>query len=106
MHQTIADILRVLNANIPPTTDEAVDEMMDSAIATCIHATRCAVIHQFQASPWGLVFNRYMILYTPLIADYEAIKGRLQQLIEKSLMISNRKRIDYNHNMGDRVYIK
>ena len=49
MHQTIADILRVLNATNPPTTDEAADERMDIAIATCVHATRCAVNHQIQA---------------------------------------------------------
>ena len=94
MHQTIADILRVLNATNPPTTDEAADEMMDSAIATCVHATICAVNHQMQASPGGLIFNRDMLLDTPLIEDYEAIQGRRQLLIDKSLMRSNRKRID------------
>ena len=106
MHQTIADILRVLNATNPPTIDESVDGMVDSAIETCVHAARCAVNHQMQASPGGLVFNRDMLLDTPLIADYEAIQGRRQQLIDKSLMISNRKRVDYNYNIRDKVYMK
>ena len=106
MHQTIADILRVLNETNPSTTDEAADEMMDSAIATCVHATICAVNHQMQASPGGLVFNRDIILDTPIIADYEDIQGRRQQLIDKSLMRSNRKWIDYNYNIRDKVYIK
>ena len=70
----IADIMIVLNATDPPTTDEAADEMMDSAIATCVHSTRCAVNHQMQASPVGLLFNREMLLDIPLIADYEAIQ--------------------------------
>ena len=46
-----------------------------------------------------------MLLDNPLIADYEAIQGRRQQLIDKSLMRSNQKRIDYNYNIGDKVYI-
>ena len=96
MHQTIADILIVMNATNTPNTDEAADEMMDSAIATCVHATRCAVNHQMQASPEELVLNRDMLLDTPLIADCEAIQGRRQQLMDKILMRSNRKRIDYN----------
>ena len=106
MHQTIADILRLLNSTDPPTIDEAADGMMDSVIATCVHATRCSVNHQMQASPVGLLFNRNMLLDIPLIAEYEAIQGRRQQLIDKSLMISNQKRIDYNYNIGDKVYIK
>ena len=106
MNQTIADILRVLNATNPPTTDEAVDEIMDSAIETCVHATRCAVNHEMKASHGGLVFNTEMLLDTPLIAYYEATKGRTKQLIDKRLMRSNRKRIDYNYNFGDKVYIK
>ena len=106
MHQTIADILRVLNANDPPTADEAADEIMDSVIATCVHATRFAVNRQIQASPGGLVFNRDMLLDIPLIAYYESIQGIRQQLIDKNLMRSNRKRIDYNYNIGDKLYIK
>ena len=106
MHQTIADILIVLNATNPTTNDKAADEMTESAIATCVHATRWALNHQMQASPGGLVFNRNMLLDIPLIAEYEAIQGRRQQLIDKSLMISNQKRIDYNYNIWDKVYIK
>ena len=47
-----------------------------------------------------------MLVDTPLIADYEAIRGRRQQLIDKSLMRSNRKWIDYNYNIGYNLYIK
>ena len=47
-----------------------------------------------------------MLLDTPIIADYEDIQGRRQQLIDKSLMRSNRKRIDYNYNIRDNVDIK
>ena len=89
MHQTIADILRLLNATDPPTADEAADEMMDIAIATCLNATRCAVNHQMWASPGGLVFNRDMLLGIPLIADYKSIQGRRQKLIDKSIMVFN-----------------
>ena len=95
-----------MNATNPPTTDESADEIMDSAIVTCVHTTRCAVNHQIQASTGGLVFNIDMLLDIPIIADYEAIQGRRQQLIDKSLMRSNWKRIDYNYNTGDKVYIK
>ena len=102
----IADIMIVLNATDPPTTDESADEIIESAIATCVHATRCAVNHQIRASPGGIVFNIDMLLDTPLTAEYEAIQRRRQKLIDKSLMRCNQKRIEYNYNIGDKVYVK
>ena len=47
-----------------------------------------------------------MLLDTPLTAEYEAIQRRRQKLIDKSLMRCNQKRIEYNYNIGDKVYVK
>ena len=59
-----------------------------------------------RTSPGALVFNRDMMIDVPLLADLDAIRGRKQQLIDANLIRENKKRIDYNYKVGDRVWIK
>ena len=39
----------------------------------------------------------------PLLVDIDAIRGRKQQLIDNNLIRENKKRIDYNYEVGDKV---
>ena len=41
-----------------------------------------------------------------LITDLEAIRGRRQQQIDDNLRRTNRGRIDYNYQVGERVKLK
>ena len=47
-----------------------------------------------------------MMIDVPLLADIDAIRGQKQQLIDNSLIRENKKQIDYNYKVGDRVWIK
>ena len=42
----------------------------------------------------------------PLLVDIDSIRGRKQQLIDNNLIRENKKQIDYNYEVGDKVWIK
>ena len=43
MHQTVADVLRVILHTAAPNDIQEANKMVDNALATAMHATRCAV---------------------------------------------------------------
>jgi hypothetical protein len=47
-----------------------------------------------------------MLMDVPLVADLEQLRRRRQHLINTSLMRENKKRIDYNYEVGEKVWIK
>ena len=59
-----------------------------------------------KTSPGALVFQRDMLMDTPLVADLEAIRGRRQQRINDNLRRTNKGRVDYNYHVGERVKLK
>ena len=73
MHQTIVDILRVtLHINLPINVNDA-NQVMDNALITVMHATRCSVSSPIRSTPGALVYRRDMIINVPLIANLAAI---------------------------------
>ena len=73
MHKTVADILRTLVKEKPPSDDEEADKCMDNAMGSCIHALRCVANHTMKTSPGAPVFQRDVLVDAPLMADLEAI---------------------------------
>ena len=69
LHKTIADILRVMIHVDPPQNEPDTTNMIDNALATVVHALRCAVNHTMQTMPGAMVFNRDMMINVPLIAN-------------------------------------
>ena len=59
MHQSVADILRVImrTTKIETGAGAQAGQVMDNALATCQHALRCAVNHTMLTSPGNLVFQ-------------------------------------------------
>ena len=70
---------------------------MDNALYTCMHVLICVVNHTVKTSPGALVFRRDMLMGVPLIEDMDAIRGRLQQLINDNFIRLNKKRANYNY---------
>ena len=104
MHKTVADILRNIIKEDPPTHQNKAEQKIDNALATCVHALRCAVNHTMKTLPGAMVFNRDMLMNVQLIADLASIRGRQQELIlDNNIMRQNKKRIDYNYHVGELV---
>ena len=106
MHKTVADILRNIIKDDPPTRRQDAEQKVDNALSTCIHALRCAVNHTMKTSPGAMVFNRDMFMDVQLLSDLDAIQGRKQQQIDDNIKHSNKKRIDYNYRVGEMVKLK
>jgi len=106
MHQTISNILRIIMRTTTITQYQQAEQVMDNALATCMHATRCAVNHTMRTSPGALVFRRDMFIDVPILSGLLTIRNRRQQLIDQNLMRHNRKRYDYHYRVGDLIMIK
>ena len=106
MHKTVADIVRTLVKEKPPSDDEEAEECMDNAMGSCIHALRCVVNHTMKTSPGALVFQSDMLMDVPLVADLEAIRGRQQQWIDDHLRRTNKGRVDCNCHAGEKVKLQ
>ena len=99
MHKMVADVIRTLVKEKPPSDDKEAEECMDNAMGSCIHALRCVVNHTMKTSPGALAFQIDMLMDVPLVADLEAIRGRRQQQINDNLRRTNKGRVDYNYNV-------
>ena len=45
VHQTMGDILRVMLHINPPNDENDANQIVDNALATCVHSSKCAVNH-------------------------------------------------------------
>ena len=69
----ILDILRITMRTTEIKDEDDARQIIDNALATMMHATRCSVNHTLQNSPGELVFRRDMFIDVPVLADLEAI---------------------------------
>ena len=69
MHQAVGNTLRALVTLTPPHGIQQANQLVDTALANCLFATRAAVNGSLKASPGSLAFGRDMILDIPLLAD-------------------------------------
>ena len=108
VHQTIANVLR---ATLHTRTDVGNEEfneeqLIDNALASAMHATRCAVSASLHTSPGAMVFHRDMIMDIPLIADLATIRNRRQHLVNENLRRENSRRIKFKYQVGQQAYMK
>ncbi len=88
MHQTVGNVLRtLLHGELPQNIASA--EYVDDILPIDMHTMRAGVHSTLGSSPGNLVFNRYMFLNIPLIADWHAITQRREHLIHENLMREN-----------------
>ena len=88
----------------PPTNAEEANQLIDNTLATAMHATRCSVNATLQNSPGAIVFNRYIFINVPLIADLETIRNRRHALVDKNLRRQNMKRQEHTYAIRQLVY--
>ena len=78
-------------------------QMVDTAIADTVYATRCIYNSALKTTPGGLAFGRDMILNIPLVTDFQQLQKRRQDLIDKRLLLANAKRYSRDYTIGDEV---
>jgi hypothetical protein len=106
MHQTAANVLRTLLHAHPPQNALQAGALIDSALATTMHATRASIHRTLRTTPGALVFQRDMFLDVPLIANLQTIRDRRQVLIDENLRRQNLKRRSFDYVAGQSVMVK
>jgi hypothetical protein len=106
MHQSAGNIIRTLTLSQPPQNLQHAHNIVDSALATTMHATRCAMHHALRMSPGAFVFQRDMFLNIPLIANLQTIQDRRQVLINENLRRQNLKRRRFDYAIDQEVLLK
>lgn len=99
------DILRVTMRMTHANNKQEAEQIMDNALASCMHATRCAVNHTMQTAPGAITFGRDMMMDEPVIVNLEAIRNRRQQLIDQNLIRTNKGRINHNYQIGGQIMV-
>jgi transposase InsO family protein len=103
MHQAIGNTLRVLSTMAPPQGATQAEQLVDTAIADAVYATRCTYNSVLKTTPGGLAFGRDMVLNIPLVTDLQQLQKRRQELIDKRLIEANTKRFAHDYAVGDEV---
>ena len=78
-------------------------DIIDQALATAMHAMRTTVATTLGSTPGALAFSRDMFLNIPLVADWQAIAARREQLVNDNLRRANKKRRQYDYASGQKV---
>ena len=79
------------------------DNPWEEILASIAWAIRSMYHTTLGATPAQLVYGRDMIYPVQYIAQWDIIRKRKQQLIDKSNTTENRKRVKYTYNVGDKI---
>ena len=99
----MGNTLRALQAT-PCRTKEEAAARIHSALQTAAYAARTAIHTTMNMAPGSMAFHRDMILNIPLIVDFELLRQRRQDLIDKSVLKANAKRIEFDYQPGQQAY--
>jgi hypothetical protein len=103
MHQPVCNSLWILRQWMPPVGVNDVQQLVNTALANAMYATRASLHSGIKTTPGAMAFHRDMIMNIPFIADLNLIRKHRQQLIDKRLIVSNRKRISYDYQPNQEV---
>ena len=106
MHQTVGNILRTI-LHAKPSNQLNPTSIIDEALLTTVHCLRSTVSRSLnQHSPGEIAFNRHMFLDLPITADLHLLNKHRSAIIRKNLKYINKKRIEFDYQPGQSVYIK
>jgi hypothetical protein len=107
VHQTIGNTLRTMLLVNPPNDIITASDLIDSVLATAMHATRASANRSLTNNTSGaLAFHRDMLSDIPLIADLITIRNSRQAIIDESLRVANMQRLNHDYRVGEQVLFK
>ena len=102
VHQVLGQMLRTAEIDMADSvTPDDVDVFLDNA-AWAIRSTYHTVL---KASPGAAIFGRDMLFDVPFIADWNKIGDYRQRQTDLSTERENKRRVDYDYKIGDRVLV-
>ena len=95
-------MLRTSSIDMQDTcTPQMVDELLTN-IAWAVRSTYHTVL---KATPGAAIFGRDMLFDIPYIADWNQIGKRRQTLVDQSCAKTNKRRIDFDYAVGQKVLL-
>ena len=79
------------------------NNLVEDALAAAMNSLWMTVSTTLKVTPGGLAFSCNIFLNVPLIADWKAIQKHREQLVNKALLKSNKKRINYDYRVGQKI---
>ena len=107
VHKSVGQVLRTLVHVHNPQTSHQAKAVCDTALATSMHATRCASHQALQhLTPGSFAFRQDMFFDLPLLTDIIALQNTRQQLVDSCLLKENTSRIKRDYKVSDPVLKK
>lgn len=109
IHQTLGNIIRTFQLQDDPYMDTCMDahDPWADILSAAMFALRATYHTTLQATPVQLVFGRDAIINTVVNtvveANWQLIKERKQQIINKNNAYENKQRIDHTYKVKDKV---
>jgi hypothetical protein len=101
VHQTLRTMLLVN----PPNDIITASDLIDSVLATAMHATRASTNRSLMNNtPGALAFHRDMLLDIPLIADLITIRNSRHAIIDENLRVANMQRLNHDYRVGEQGF--
>ena len=102
IHAVIADMIRTSGLDMQETcTPQMVDELLTN-IAWAVRSTYHTVL---KTTPGAAIFGRDMLFDIPYLADWNQIGKRRQNLVDQSCAKANKRRIDFDYIVGQKVLL-
>ena len=107
VHKSVGQVLRTLVHLHNPQSVAQADQLSKDALATAMHATRCAS-HQalHNMTPGSLAFRRDMLFDIPFLTDFIALKHSRQAVVDKRVQLANAHRLRHEFRLQDQVLKK
>ena len=107
VHKSVGQVLRTLIQIHRPQSVHQAKATGDTALATAMHATRCASHQALQhLTPGSFAFRRDMFFDLPFLTDILALQTTRQQLVDTRLLRENATRISHDYQVSDQVLKK
>jgi transposase InsO family protein len=85
LHQSVGNALHIFLSQGIPFNVNNIAKLVDSALATALHASRATIHGTLGMTPGGIVFNRDMFLNMPYITCFHLLQRHRQSVIDDNL---------------------
>ena len=107
VHKSMEQVFQTLVHLHNPQMVHQAKVVCDTALATSMHATRCASHQTLQhLTPGSFAFYRDMFFNLPLLTDIIVLQNTRQQLVDSRLLKENSSRIQHDYKIGDQILKK